>query len=218
MLPKIDSYFMGLDVGKVTDFSALCVLARWYRKVGDEVQRQYTVTQLGQFPIGLEYVYVEEGVKQVWDKLKLLPSRTICMVDQTGVGSPVCDHLRHKGMRITGVNITGGSEVTRPNDNTYNVPKAILVTLLVSAVQTGILHLLPDLKIKDEFTKQMQNFGYQINRETGHTSYESQSSVIHDDLVIAVALALFAGEKIHKGGVATKRPDTAETYQPFKKK
>lgn len=217
MLPKIDTYFMGLDVGKVTDFSALCVLARWYRKVADQVQRQYTVTQLGQFPIGMEYVYVEEGVKQIWEKLNLLPSRTIAIVDQTGVGNPVCDHLRHKGMRITGVNITGGSEVTRPNENTYNVPKSILVTLLVSAVQTGILHLLPDLDIKDEFTKQMQNFGYQINRETGHTSYESQSSVVHDDLVIAVALALWYAESVSKGGIATKRPDVAETYQPFKK-
>ena len=72
----------------------------------------------------------------------------------------------------------------------YHVPKRDLVTTLQVLLQSGRLKVASDLKLAKVLVDEMLNFKVKINVKTAHDSYEAWREGIHDDLVLAVALAL----------------------------
>jgi hypothetical protein len=45
------------------------------------------------------------------------------------------------------------------------------------------------------FRKELENFGAKQNEGTGHTSYEAWREGEHDDLVLAVAMAIYSATR-----------------------
>ena len=204
------------------DHSAIAMIARHYTMPPDrdlnKLQQMYMVTDLRRFPLGTTYAEVEEAVAIMYNRPLVSIQRRVAVIDQTGVGAPVVENIRrlHR-VKTIGVNITGGNVTTQSDERTYNVPKATLVTNLISVAQRQRLKILPDVESAEEFRKELEVFGYHIDRNTGNLSYESLEKKVHDDLVISVALSLWAAETLFRGSLTgrARQPEIQEAHDPW---
>jgi hypothetical protein len=94
---------------------------------------------------------------------------------------------------IIGVIITGGTQVSHPGPE-WHVAKRELVSTVSSVLQSKRLQISKKLSEYKTLTRELQNFRVKINVATGSESFEAWRSREHDDLVLAVALALWWGE------------------------
>ena len=78
----------------------------------------------------------------------------------------------------------------------YHVPKRDLVTNLQVLLQSGRLKIAGQLPESRTLTDELLNFKVKIDIRTAHDSYEAWREGVHDDLVLAVALAcLYAAKR-----------------------
>jgi hypothetical protein len=117
-----------------------------------------------------------------------LPRDTELVVDFTGVGRGIFDMLVDRGLRPTGVTMTGGVEVHR-NGSIATVPKSTLVSKLVARVHSGELVVHGDLAGWPVLRHELLNFRSEVTA-AGHETWNSRSGQ-HDDLVIATALCVW---------------------------
>ena len=119
---------------------------------------------------------------------------TELIVDATGVERPVVDLLSALGLRPRAVTITAGDAETR-DGAAWRVPKRDLVIGLQVLLQAKLLKVaeaLPDWPI---CARELVAFNVKIDPLTAHDSYGYAREGIHDDLVLAVALACWAARK-----------------------
>jgi hypothetical protein len=62
-------------------------------------------------------------------------------------------------------------------------------------LQNGQLKIAEGLALRETLVKELLNFRVKINISTAHDSYEAWREGDHDDLVLSVALACWAGER-----------------------
>jgi hypothetical protein len=77
----------------------------------------------------------------------------------------------------------------------YKVRKRNLVSNLLKLFQTERLKVVPELDLASIFVQEPLNFKAKISI-SGHDSYEAWREGVHDDLVLATALACWYAEKI----------------------
>jgi hypothetical protein len=119
---------------------------------------------------------------------------TPLVIDKTGVGMAVADLFAAAGMRPHAITITGGEEVIKEGTYHTKVPKREVVGNLVAVFQTGRLKIAAGLAEGETLVDELVNFKVKVNLATGHDSYEGWREGMHDDLVLAVALAVWYGE------------------------
>jgi hypothetical protein len=186
-------YFVGLDLGQAADFTAAAVLERPAVQLG-EPQPDYALRHLQRFPLGTPYPEVVRGMVELLARPPLCDSRTFLAVDKTGVGAPVCDLLRPQFPGMAVITITGGSEVTAEPGG-YRVPKKDLVGVLEVLFQGRRLKIARELPEAAVLVKELQSFRAKVNIHTGNENLEAWRERDHDDLVLAVALAAWLGER-----------------------
>jgi hypothetical protein len=147
----------------------------------------------------------------------------VLAIDATGVGAPVVDMFKAEfrdsnpytiipsfsvgpgvpgpsisitppkvGVVLKPIQITGGDAVTYEGGVT-RVPKRDLVSAAQVALQTGSLKIASDLPEAQALVRELENFQMKISLDTAHDSYGAWREGAHDDLVLAVALALWCG-------------------------
>ena len=213
---------IGVDLGQQRDYTAISVTERvllpsgeFYRepcydgftqqtrwRTAQEGKPEYRVRHLERPKLGTPYT---EVVDRVVELVKTLGGNPVLAVDATGVGRPVMDMLwKTLGEELEGtesyidrcaVTITGGDSVTRSPDGGLRVPKRDLVSATLVLMQNGQLKIADALYLKDTLVKELLNFRVKINISTAHDSYEAWREGDHDDLVLSVALACWAGER-----------------------
>jgi hypothetical protein len=67
-------------------------------------------------------------------------------------------------------------------------------------MQNGQLKIAQDMPLAETLRNELLNFKVKINISTAHDSYEAWREGDHDDLVLSVALACWAGERFPKRG------------------
>lgn len=179
------SFYLGLDLGQAQDYTALAVL--------EKQEKEYHVRHLERPKLGTPYPAIVEQVQNLL-KSDQLWGRTALVVDKTGVGAPVVDMFRKAGLRPVAITITGGNSVSKDGDG-YHVPKRDLVSTLQVLFQAGRLKVAAELPEARLLVEELLNFKVKINVKTAHDSYEAWREGIHDDLVLAVALACWYGER-----------------------
>jgi hypothetical protein len=104
--------------------------------------------------------------------------------------------LRAANLRdLTAVTIHGGDQTIR-DGNAYRVPKRELVSVLQVLLQTKRLEVAAALPLAQTLQREMLAFKVEISK-SGHDTYGNDwRENPHDDLVLSVALAAWAGEKI----------------------
>ena len=94
--------------------------------------------------------------------------------------------------------VTAGHAATKQEDGTWHVPKKVLVSSLALVHQTGRLIVPRKLVHGPTLAREMENFKAKITAAANET-FEAWRTGQHDDLVFAVALAVWAGEKLCLG-------------------
>lgn len=213
-----ESYFIGVDLGQMADYTAVTVVQRLEtrterprRLVSSNFitgEKQYTgrppiVTPTGyhlrhleRLPLGTSYTAVAARVKALQDSGPLASANTVVVADTTGVGLPVFEMMRSAGVRdLWGITIHSGDAVAR-DSRIYRVPKRDLVSTVQVLLQQGTLKFAEGLADGPVLRHELQNFKAKINLATGHDSYEAWREGDHDDLVLSLAMACWLGENL----------------------
>lgn len=189
------SWALGVDLGQSNDFTAICALERvLYHDVtwkGKElsVREEFRVRHLQRLPLGLSYV---DQVAHVGDLLTRPPLNPKCelVIDETGVGRPVGDMFVMFGLRPTRVTITAGENQTPQASARWHVAKGLLISNLDARLHLGELKIATDLPEADALREELRDFRRHVSA-AGRYSYEARTGK-HDDLVLAVAIALWS--------------------------
>jgi hypothetical protein len=216
------SFFLGLDLGKVNDYTALAVLERSTTAAGVS---QYDVRALQRSALGTPYPKVVDAVKALVARAELRPPRPappppalspsplprgdvlvppgpnpVLVVDATGVGVAIVDLFLKAGLAATiaPLTITSGGQARRDvwpstRQAAYFVPKIELVGTTQMLLQTGRLRIAPALELAEVLKRELFAFEVTIT-QSSHESFGAWREGAHDDLVLAVAMAAWRGE------------------------
>ena len=124
-----------------------------------------------------------------------LLGKYMLLVDHTGCGRPVVDQIRHRGLECLAVSLHGGDSVSHVGSN-YRVPKRDLAGAVQVTLQAQRLRLAEALALTPILTQELLNFRVKIDPATAHDSYSAWREKDHDDLVLALALAVWWGERL----------------------
>ena len=188
-------FVAGLDIGQAADYTALAILQAVnpveMRGVPVVEPAIYSCRHLERFELGTPYPAMVDKVRQRLSTPQLR-GRTALVVDATGVGAPVLDLLHLAGLNSIGVTIHGGENVVTV-DGGYRVPKRDLVAAVQVLLQQERLKVAERLPEAATLVTELTNFRYTLSA-AGHDSYGAWRDGEHDDLVLAVALAVWVCE------------------------
>ena len=194
----VDRWYVGLDVGQSIDPSAVAVInhvvtpGEWACDDAKELWRQakterFYVRHLERLPLQMPYP------QQVQHMLNLLSrdplTKAKFALDYTGCGRPVADLFYAAGLRPMNILITAGNEVTSSGNDSH-VPKQFLISAMEARLHCGELRIAAALADAPALRDELKDFARKVS-EAGRVTYSARSGA-HDDLVLAVAIALFA--------------------------
>ncbi|MDO5681229.1 MAG: hypothetical protein Q4G46_00170 [Propionibacteriaceae bacterium] len=206
-------FSLGLDLGQINDYSALAIVEHvdtlpegwtihtWNKRLDDlrrdrqwveppPLTRQLHVVHLQRWALGTPYTEVVEDVVALAARPELDGSRLY--VDQSGVGRPVVDLLRHAYLdgrmgntAPYGRTITGGDK-----SGPAGTAKRDLIAALEIPLQQGRFKLPKKLPLGDVLRRELAGFKLRLKPTTGHAQIDiKRAGEGHGDLVIAAALA-----------------------------
>lgn len=182
-------YVLGIDPGQAHDPTALALIEHSL-----DHKPCYHLRALHRFPLGTPYPRL---VEQVTGRLaaKPLADRTRLAIDATGVGSPIVDLFKEQTPRASelyAITITGGTSVGGSSRHP-TVPKRDLINTTAVLLQQQRLRIASELPDTDALIDELLSYRVKIS-ETGHDSYGPANSHDHDDLLLALSLALWLAE------------------------
>lgn len=151
------AYFMGLDLAKYQDFTVITIV--------DEQGRLVYFDRFNQLDWGFQKNKIESAAKR-YNSAKIL-------MDSTGIGDPIFDDLKERGLDIDGLKFT-------------NESKKKLIEGLSIAIQNKDIRF-PRI---EELINELELFEYQIT-PAGNITYSAPEGY-NDDCVISLALAVQA--------------------------
>lgn len=174
-----------------------------------ETLPSYDIVHTERVPLGTPYPEVEQILRDIMRRPELAVGRSAgvggpiegahrqpprLLVDATGVGAAVLDHLRAAGLKPVGILIHGGDAVTRA-PWVFRVPKRDLVGIVSVRLQNRSLRFTNAGPFAAILQRELLNFRVKIDPVTSHDSYASWRESEHDDLVLATAIALWWGDR-----------------------
>jgi hypothetical protein len=199
---------IGVDLGQAHDYTAIALV---------ETQRgpTYGLTFLERVELQTSYPKIVQRLVGIMKRLENLVPTVRCqlVVDATGVGRPVVDAIREAGLFPIAATITGG-DTEHQEGWCYRLPKRSLVSNAQVLLQQRQLKVAGALPLGNTLIKELEAFKVKIDPLTAHDSYSAGREGIHDDLVMAVALALWWAEKFAQPVLPPAlRPGTPEWHQ-----
>jgi hypothetical protein len=184
------NYFIGVDLGQRRDHTAVAVLERaevegewdavWYRRRREE---RRSLRHLERVALGTPYPEIVERV------------RGLAQSPWLAGRSTVVDMLRRArlGATLVPVPITGGETESR-GAGYYRVPKQDLITGLQVMLDGQELLVAKGLRDGSALLREMAEMEVRVGAQ-GRESYGAWREGMHDDLVLAVAVACWGLRK-----------------------
>jgi hypothetical protein len=205
----VGTFHLAVDLGRVRDFTALAVLEvvppppievydGFYKveMVPSKKPPALHIRHLERVKKGTTYPKIVSLVQQRLAAITNVNSTPSLVIDRTGVGVALQDLFEEAGLQPIGITITGGDAITWEGRH-VKVPKRELVTSVHVAMQTGRLKFAEELPELQTLIDELGAFDYTIS-STGHDTYGNDwRQNAHDDLVLAVSLAVFYAEKMY---------------------
>jgi hypothetical protein len=195
------SLFIGLDLGQAKDFTALgiieCVRSVDAYTGKDEITHLNCI-HLQRWQLRTSYPAIVADVVKMINGLKaeLSPDyKPVLAIDATGVGAPVVDLFKREKINaeLRPIQIVGGANISEEFGMT-RVPKRDLVSVVQVALQNRTLKIANELAEAETLARELQNFTVKIT-DSANDVYGAWREGTHDDLVLAVALALWTANK-----------------------
>lgn len=180
------SFVVGVDLGQAADYTAIAILEETNKS-------SYDV----RFIERLRKTPYPSIVRRLDHLVRRLPNHPAMAVDATGVGRPVIDMIRgaHLPAAVYAVTLSGGDAVIQDGTEIH-VPKRDVATAVAVLLQTSRLRIASGLKESETLFRELLNFRVKIS-PSGHDSYEAWRDGEHDDLVLAVGLAVWLAASGH---------------------
>jgi len=179
-------YYSGLDLGQASDFSALVVV--------ESFSARLAARHLHRWPLGTPYTGIVADLKAMYAAGPLAGSSLV--IDATGVGRAVVDMVRKGGINATtrAYTITAGIQ---PGDGT--VPKKDLVGAVQAMLGQRRIDFAEGLELTPVLVKELEAFRVKVTADRNET-FAAWRERDHDDLVLALALAVWYATKVGGGG------------------
>jgi hypothetical protein len=195
------SLFIGLDLGQAKDFTALGIIecVRIVRNGGDKDEiRSLNCIHLQRWRLRTPYPSIVADVVRMINRLTPEQSpdyQPVLSIDATGVGAPVVDLFKRETVNaeLKPIQIVGGANVSEDFGMT-RVPKRDLVSVVQVALQNRTLKIASELAEAENLARELQNFSVKIT-DSANDVYGAWREGTHDDLVLAVALALWTANQ-----------------------
>jgi hypothetical protein len=217
----VSEFYVGVDLGQRQDYTALAVVEHltrpaqwrpWWGKTRsafdfpdeDEADLEaetpeealYVVRQLDRVR-DTSYEAVIDTILGLFRYRELRSAALV--VDATGVGVPVLDAMRRRGLKPYAITITGGTSVHQDGQS-FHTPKKDLVAAVAVLLESHRLQIVPSLKHAPTLSAELQNFKAKLT-PAGHETFGAGAAPdwrqgAHDDLVLATATALWLSERI----------------------
>jgi hypothetical protein len=193
------TWFVGLDLGQAQDPSAFAVLERVVTVHDERDPRtfellfdvRFRARQVQRIALGTPYPDVVARVASVARALQLRGAVELVM-DATGVGRAVLDMMKGAYLQacpVVPVWITAG-DAARQVGEEWRVPKRDLVAAVAVELQENRLQIAAGMPEAGVLIEELMNFKVSISA-AGSDTYGSWREGAHDDMVLAVALALW---------------------------
>jgi hypothetical protein len=190
----------GLDLGQKQDFTTLAVIESHEITYADRnpvtyeflTSTHHAITHLERLPLGTPYPEIVDTVQWTLEAAcaQTFTAPTL-IVDATGVGAPVVDLFRERGLRrnLVPVTITSGHGETHTGSGAVGVPKRNLITGLQVAFETHQLTLSSNIgPAVETLISELMNMQCEVTAH-GNERFGARREGMHDDLVLATALA-----------------------------
>jgi len=196
-MERIIYSFFGLDLGFRHDFSALAAIDL-VEDIGSQrdpvtfafhTTRKLCVRGIRRYPLGTPYTAIPEMVRRAVRQHPAghfgVPPKSVLAVDAGGPGLPVVELLRQARLAcsLLPAIITGGNSGSLLAGGVSSVPRKELVTLLRLGLENRMLVFPTEMPLKRELIAELAA----VESDGGQSK--------HDDMAIAIALALWAGTK-----------------------
>jgi hypothetical protein len=189
-------YVIGLDLGQAKDPSALCVLDRSEPPAaeGKPALAHYRCRALKRWPLGTKYTAVVKELGELLATPELAGG--ILVVDASGVGRPVVDLIRDARLPVdlVPVVITAGLSESEQEDGSWHVAKAVLITTVQVILQQRRVRFAQGVPETARLVRELENYRVKVT-PAANESFNAREGE-HDDLVLALALACWYGERL----------------------
>jgi hypothetical protein len=203
-------FLVGLDIGQVSDPSALAVLERRFQPENGRYEPRFDARYLERLPLQTPYPAMVRGVRE---RLSYLAEPCELLIDATGVGRGIVDLFREGWVtyddkteqripvpgcpRVIAVSITAGERAHQDPDcwDEWYVPKRDVVMAFMVVLQQRRFRVAKELPEAAILFKEGQNFQWKVSK-AGNDQYGAWREGQHDDLLLAVALPVWWGEKV----------------------
>jgi phage FluMu gp28-like protein len=189
-----NEYYLGLDLGRRQDFSALVIIERCVKAINTrfidantEWREQVSVRYAKRWKLGTAYGSVAQEISDIYRKVER-EGPALLIVDQTGVGDAVFEMIRGhlRGANLEGVIIN--QEIKRD-----------LYAALEAGLETGRIRIANDCHAARELKQEL--LSVEIRRVGFGFKFGAFDKGAHDDLVMAMALACW---RERQGGLAPR--------------
>ncbi len=182
-------FYFGVDLGQSHDPTAIAIVER--------VGEYFHCGHLERVPLGTPYPAIIAQVAGMMQHPSNAGDVELA-IDATGVGRPVADMFQAAGIPFVGVIITGGAdEQVGGNDHYRSVPKATLISHVQALLHSGHLKIHPQLREAEVLARELQDFRVNYS-STGFLSFNAREGK-HDDLVLALAIAVWSAKRKKTG-------------------
>ncbi len=202
-------YYIGLDLGKRVDYSAVAVVERIepvvhgfdhlrWMPTTEPLADEWFVRRLERAPLGTPYTKIVEQMAELTEHPKLRGNCRL-VVDATGLGAPVVDMLRAARLEcdVMPVVLTSGLEGSY-DGRVWRVPKIDLLARVQMLLEQDRLRIMEGVRERAGLVKELLDVrARQAGR--GYMRVGADGNGQHDDLVMAVALACWMGKKPRAG-------------------
>lgn len=184
-------FAVGLDLGKMSDYSALSILEAHVGSEETGTLPGYQLRHLVRYELGTRYTTIVEHVCQLMER-KPLWGQARLAIDLTGVGIAVGEMFEEAGLKYVGVVITGGSGWHIESWREWHVSKSLLVSTVQKFLASGRLAIAQDVPHAAVLKRELKDFRVKISKAANEL-YEAREGS-SDDMVLSLAIGLFLAE------------------------
>lgn len=200
-------FLAGLDCGQMSDPSALAVLERQMVLTAGALEPRFDARHLERLPLQTPYPAMVKGVRE---RLERIGERCALIIDATGVGRGVVDMFREGWTdydpltlerrtlpgkpTIIAVTLTNAEQPRSERWDEWLVPKRDVVMAFMVALQQRRFRAAKGLPEAETLFREGQNFQWRVSK-AGNDLYGAWREGQHDDLLLAVAIAVWWGER-----------------------
>jgi hypothetical protein len=208
-------YTISVDLGQAHDPTAIAVVETevltrcFYDGLNPEPRQvpegvEHRVRHLERLPLQMTYPLQVAHVRGLLSAPELRTGDVELVIDETGVGRPVCDLFEAEGLKPHRVMITAGFEQSRTGARSWRVPKVTLVSRLQAALHAKELKLSPQLREAQALRQELSEFRMR-HTASGAAVFGAREGR-HDDLVLALAVAVWRAQARSRGpGISRAR-------------